>query len=192
MPPEVEKSQTSPELLVHPGEPLGRERRAGRADCLELREVPALGGAEAGLLAVGDVGRPDPEAGDARLLGQVPEDAEVGSAGVAVVEHDRRVRGECADDEVPHHPARRREPEEPVVGLQVEVQVHLLQHLEQDAAVAVHDRLRQTGRARAVEDPERVVERHLLEGELSALTRGAEVVPADRAPEASEGGSGSR
>ena len=92
-----------------------------------------------------------------------------GVPGIAVVEHDRRVGREAADDEVPHHPARRREPEEPVVGLQVDVEVHLLQRLEQDPAVAVDDRLRQARRARAVEHPERMVGGHLLEGERRSL-----------------------
>ena len=79
-------------------------------------------------------------------------------ARVAVEEDDRGVGEQDADEEVPHHPAGRREPEDPIALLGVEVEVHLLQVLEQDAAVAVDDRLRQAGGARRVEDPERVVE----------------------------------
>ena len=46
-----------------------------------------------------------------------------------------------------------------VAGLRVEVQVQHLQVLEQDAALGLHDRLRQAGRAGRVEHPQRVVER---------------------------------
>ncbi len=47
----------------------------------------------------------------------------------------------------------------------------LLELLEQDPALAVHDRLRQARRARGVEHPQRVVERHLLELSAVALVR---------------------
>ena len=66
-------------------------------------------------------------------------------------------------EEVPHHPAGRGEPEDAVALLRVDVQVVLLEVLEQDPALRVHDRLRQAGRARGVEDPQRVVERDALE-----------------------------
>ncbi len=62
------------------------------------------------------------------------------------------------DKEVPHHPARRREPEQAIAGLRVDVQVQLLEVLDQDPALAVDDRLGKPGCARAVEHPERVVE----------------------------------
>ena len=52
--------------------------------------------------------------------------------------------------------------------------------------MAVDDRLRQPGRARAVEHPERVVERHLLEGELSLLPAGARGRPSGSLAEAGE------
>ena len=71
-----------------------------------------------------------------------------------------------ADEEVPHHPARGGEPEDAVALLRVDVQVVLLEVLEQDPALRVHDRLRQAGGARGVEDPHRVVEGHALEREL--------------------------
>src|SRR5438876_726212 len=48
----------------------------------------------------------------------------------------------------------------------VAVQEPLLELLQQDAPVPVHDRLRKAGRSRGVEHPERVVERHLFEGQL--------------------------
>ena len=86
---------------------------------------------------------------------------------VAVVEQDRRVGQQRADEEVPHHPAGGREPEDAVVGLRVGVQAELLEVLEEDPALPVDDRLGQPGRARAVEDPERMVERELRERQLA-------------------------
>ena len=87
----------------------------------------------------------------------------------AVVQHDARVDRQPRDQVVPHHPAGRAEPEEPIGGPEVVVQRVDLQVLEQDAAVAVDDRLRQPGRARAVEDVERMVERDLLEAQRPRL-----------------------
>ncbi len=86
-----------------------------------------------------------------------------GVARVAVVEHDRGLGEQHADEEVPHHPARGGEPEDAVALLRVDVQVVLLEVLDEDAALRVHDRLRQAGRARGVEDPHRVLEGHALE-----------------------------
>ena len=101
----------------------------------------------------------------------------VGRRGASVVEHDRGPREQPADEEVPHHPAGGREPEHAVARLQVDVQGQLLRELEQDAAVAMHDRLRQPRRAGAVEHPQGMVERQLLEGQRAGATR----VPGDRA-----------
>ena len=169
------------ELLVDPVEALGGERGAGRADRLEAAEVAALAGLDAGLHAGGDVGGAGAEHRDPGPLGEVPEDAHVGVAGVAVVEDDRGPGEEAGDEEVPHHPAGRREPEEAVAGMGVDVEVELLQVLEQDPALALDDRLRQAGGAGGVEDPERVVEGDPLEGELGALAGGEQLVPAHRA-----------
>ena len=102
-----------------------------------------------------------------------------GCAGAAVVEDDRGVGEQDADEEVPHHPAGRGEPEDAVAGLRVEVQVELLQLLQQDPAVALDDRLRQAGRARRVEDPERVVEGDAVELELGARPERLDLAPAD-------------
>ena len=45
--------------------------------------------------------------------------SEVGVAGAAVVQHDRRADQQAADQEVPHHPAGGGEPEEAVAGAEV-------------------------------------------------------------------------
>ena len=99
-------------------------------------------------------------------VGEVPQHAHVRVAGAAVVEHDRRLGEQARDEEVPHHPAGRGEPEHAVAGPGVDVQLQLLEVLEQDPALALHDRLGQARRAGRVEHPERVVERHLLELEV--------------------------
>jgi hypothetical protein len=95
-----------------------------------------------------------------------------------VVQDDRRVGEQHSDEEVPHHPAGRREPEDAVAGLRVDVQVQLLEVLEQDPAVAVDDRLRQAGRAARVQDPQRVVERDAGPGRAARL--GQKLVPSSR------------
>ena len=100
-------------------------------------------------------------------LGEIPEHSEVGLRRVAVVEDDGCLREQPAEQEVPHHPAGRREPEQPVARARVDVEVQRLQVLEQDAALRVHDRLGQTGRARRVQHPERVLERQLRELQLA-------------------------
>ena len=175
-----------PDVLVDPLEALGRERRAGRADGAQRREVAAVAGLDPGLHAGGDVGRARAERGHAGLLGEVPQRAQVRRAGVAVVEHDRRVGEQRADEEVPHHPARGGEPEQAVAVLGVEVQVELLEVLEQDPALPVHDRLRQAGGARRVEDPQRVVEGDAVERELLVGPR-ERVVPVAVVAEVAEG-----
>ncbi len=109
-------------------------------------------------------------------------------AGVAVVEDDRGAGEEAGDEEVPHHPAGRREPEEAIAGVGVDVEVELLQVLEQDPALALDDRLRQAGGAGGVEDPERVVEGDALEPQLGALARREQLLPGDRPVEPAEVG----
>ena len=154
---------SAPSVLVDPVEALGGERGAGRADRAEAAEVAPGAGLDPGLHAGGDVGGAGAEHRHPGALGEVPEHAHVGVAGVAVVEDDRGPGQQPGDEEVPHHPAGRREPEEAVAGVGVDVEVELLQVLEQDAALALDDRLRQPGRAGGVEDPERVVEGDALE-----------------------------
>ena len=165
------------DVLVDPVEALRRQRRAGRADRRQGAEVAAGAGLDPRLHAGRDVGGGGAEGADPGPLGEVPERVQVGVAGVAVVEDDRRRGEQAGDDEVPHHPAGRREPEEAVAGMGVDVEVELLQVLEQDPALALDDRLRQAGGARGVEDPERVVEGDALEGELGALAFGQQVAP---------------
>jgi hypothetical protein len=71
------------------------------------------------------------EAGLAGPFRQIPEDAHVRVGRVAVVEDDRGVREQTPIRKF-HHPARRREPEETVAGLGVQVEVALLELLHED------------------------------------------------------------
>ena len=167
---------SSPSLAVHPvGSP--RERAASRSSrrCRAAQRSRPARGSTSALPAGGDVAGARAEARDAGSVGEIPQRPEIRVGRIAVEEDDRGVRQQRADQEVPHHPAGGREPEEPLAGLRVEVQVQLLQVLEEDPALAVDDRLRQPGRAGRVEHPQRVVERQLRELELGAAPRSAAV-----------------
>ncbi len=175
-----EQPRAGTELVVDPAKALRRQRRAGRADAAQRAQVagPAAAGLHAGLHAARDERRARAQARDLSLRREVPEAIERRRAGAAVVEHDRGRREQHADEEVPHHPAGRREPERAVVLVHVEVQVQVLELLEQDPAVALDDRLRQAGRAARVQDPERVVERHRHELERRVVRPEEAVLPA--------------
>lgn len=106
------------------------------------------------------------EEGRSRAFGDTPLGARVRIAGAAVVQHDRGAREQAGDEEVPHHPAGGRVPEEAVLGPQVAVQAELLEVFDEDAALGLHDRLGEARRAGGVEHPQGVVERDLLEDGL--------------------------
>jgi hypothetical protein len=141
----------------------------------------AAGRLDAVLHALRDVARARAEDRHAGVRGQLPQHVHVREARGAVVEHDRGRREQHAEQEVPHHPAGRREPEDAVVGVRVEVQVLLLELLEQDPALALDDRLRQAGRAGRVEDPEGVGEGDTVERQVRRVPAGREELrPRDR------------
>ena len=134
--------------------------------------------------------RADAHAGHPASLGQPPQRTQVRvRRGCRRRARSPASREQAADEEVPHHPAGRGEPEHAVARAQVQVQA-LLQLLEQDAAVAVHDRLRQAGRARGVQHPQRVIEGHLLEARRGSPRRrrvqrsssSLQLMPAQAAP----------
>jgi hypothetical protein len=61
---------------------------------------------------------------------------------------DQRGAGrQAAHEPIPHHPATRREIEEPLVRLQIRVELMFLQMLNERPAGAVHDALWHAGRA---------------------------------------------
>ena len=115
------------------------------------------------------------------LGGQPPQPVRLRVRGAAVVQHDRHPGQQAAGQVVPHHPAGRGVPGEHVARVQVLVERERLEVLQDDAAVAVHDRLRQAGGAGGVDHPERVRERHLLELGLVLDAYLTQVVPAQGA-----------
>ena len=155
--------------LVDPVEPLGRQRRAGRADPPQSAEVGHLARHHARLAAGEEEGRGGAEEGDALVGRHPPQGGQVGMAGVAVEQHRGGPHQQARHEVVPHHPAGRREPEEAVARPEVVVQGQHLVVLDEDAAVAVHDRLGEPGGPGGVQDVERVVERDVVDLEVGRL-----------------------
>ena len=98
-----------------------------------------------------------------RRRGEAPERAGVGKARVAVHEQRAAAADQRGGEQVPHDPAARGVPEEALAAPQVELEGEALQRVHQHAAVAVHDRLGRARGAGGKDDPQRMVERQLLE-----------------------------
>ena len=107
------------------------------------RSIRPVADLDARLAAGHQVDRADADDRRLGLLGQPPQPVQLGPRRVAVEEHDRRAEQQRADERVPHHPGGRRRLQQPVARLDVPGQPEVLVVLEHDAAVAVHDRLRQ-------------------------------------------------
>ncbi len=146
------------ELFADPGVALGRQRRAGRPD--DPQPQVQRGQVEAGRPAGHQETRARAHHGGAGLLGQPPLPAEVGERRVAVDQHHRGADQQGGGQGVPHHPRGGGVPEQRVAAAEVPGQGVVLQVLEHDAAVAVHDRLRLAGGPGGEEHDQRVVERH--------------------------------
>ncbi len=145
--------------LVDVIEALRRERAAGREQRPQIREREVLARDDADLLRVVDVLGRRAEVRGPLGFGEIPQHLAAVDEGRPVVEQQRRARAEARGEPVPHHPAAGREIEQPVAGLEVAVQQVLLQVLQQRAAGAVDDALRNAGRSRREENVERMVER---------------------------------
>src|SRR5690606_20837735 len=128
-----------------------------------------------------DVGRAHAHVGDAGLGGERPQ-----VEGRAVVHDDGGAHQQAADEVVPHHPAGGGEPEEDVLGAEVLVERQGFEVFEDDAAVAVDDRLGQAGGAGGVDDPQGMVERDVLE--LHGVAAGAGQVRVGHARAQAAGG----
>jgi hypothetical protein len=63
---------------------------------------------------------------------------------MAIIEQGHGLQQRGAGHEVPQHPSAGGEEQQPVAGVQVEVKRPILLKLEQNSAVALHDRLRQS------------------------------------------------
>ncbi len=142
------------QLLVYPPETFRWQRRAGGADPAHGGKVMLGGRPESFLHAGQQVRRAGAGIGHARLRDQPPQGPGVRMHRAAVVEHDGRADQQPADEVVPHHPAGRGVPEERVRAGQILVQGQRLEVLEDDPAVAVHDRLREPRRPRRIQNPQ--------------------------------------
>ena len=177
VPPEIEASCTSGLIAcIDVVEALRHQRRAGRQDRAQTaRQVvafaparsPAFLQASMYLALVPNTSTRSRSAMSQSIVGPGMERR--------AVEQDQRLPDrEPADQPVPHHPAAGGEVEHALAGPRVGVQAVLLDVLQQRAAGAVHDRLGHAGRARGIEDVERMVERQL--GELERRRVGLPVV----------------
>ena len=146
---------------------LDRQRRAGRAERAQPRQVAVAHRLDAGLQAAGVERGAGAEEGDAGLGGEAPQGRPVGGARRGRPGCRRTGRSSCRragrDLAVPHDPAGRcctsgSGRRSTTLGPRSLCSADL-QRLEHHAAVAVHDRLRQAGGAARVDDPERMVER---------------------------------
>ena len=169
--PDVAAVDASAACSPDPAVALDRQRRAGRAERAQARQVAAPHRLDAGLQAARVERRAGAEEGDAGRGGEAPQRRPVGRAPARRFGRPgcrRRGRSWCRRAAPPIWQFHMIQPVElyqwkrsPVVGARAEVVVQRadLQRLEHDAAVAVDDRLRQAGRAARIDDPERVVER---------------------------------
>ena len=172
----VDQQHVRPELLVEVVVALGGQRRSRDRHDADAREVEVAAGLQTRLAAGHQERGAHAHHGRPRLLGQPPLLGEVRPGRIAVEHHDRAAQQQRRHERVPHHPRRRREPQQPPAGLEIPAQPEVLDVLDEDAAVTVHDRLRQPGRARREEHVEGVVERHGLELERPGLAQ--QIAPA--------------
>ena len=112
-----EQPEVALHVLVDPAKALRRQRRAGRADRPQRAQVEvASRGSTPAFSQLDSNPALRPCSVIRGALGERPERAQVRVSGAAVVEHDRRLAEQAADEEVPHHPAGRREPEHPIAA----------------------------------------------------------------------------
>ncbi len=156
----------APQVLEAPFHVFGHYRRSAEQDAVHLRHVVELVRADAGLHLSVEESRARAEERHARFRRKFPQTLGFWRHRVAVIEHHGRARDETRQQDVPHHPARRREIEHAGRGLQVEMEMRELQRFQQHAAMPVHKGFRQPRRAGRIDDPERVVEPRILEGEI--------------------------
>ena len=173
--------QVTLDVAVKPGAAFGGHRRPGQHDGTQRGQAELAPRDDPGPVQRIDVRGRGTEERHLRVLHQPPQDVGVRVGRVPVVEHRAHAEQQRADQEVPHHPAGRGVEEHPVAGPQIHVEPLQLELLDEDAAVAVGDRLGQAGRAGREQDPERMAERDLLEAERRGGDRRVihHVVPAE-------------
>ena len=166
---------------VDVGEALGAERATGGADGPQRAEVVGPRRTQSGLgHRVDELGR-HAEQRHVTVVHEVEQPGAIRVEGRAVVEDQRGSGGQARGQPVPHHPASRREVEDPVAGPDVALEPVLHQVLEEDSAGPVHDALGPSGRSGRVQDVERVVERQVQEPDRPGVVRVQERVEGDSA-----------
>ena len=173
--------QVALDVAVEPGVHLGRDRGAREHHALQGRQVVLVPGHHAALGQHVRVGGRPAEQRHLRLGRHPPQRVRLRVAGVAVVKQRLHAEHQRADHEVPHHPPGGGVEEQHVARGQVHVQPLQLELLEQDAAVAVGDGLRQSGGAAGEQDPQRhpersVVIREVFRGHRGVVEQGVPVV----------------
>ena len=172
------RKTSGPTCCVQPLVAFERERRARLAQRPDRREVEGASRLEPFLAAGHRERGAEAEERRVRLRREPPLQRHVRVVRIPVDHHDRRARQQRRHECVPHHPRRRREPEQPVAGTEVPAERMVLQVLDEDAAVTVDDRLRQPGRPRREQDAQRMVERQSVE--LQRRRLGEQVAPRER------------
>ncbi len=123
------------------------QRRAGRGEHAHRGEIVRVLRAQPGLLSGVDELRGGAEEVDPFLRRIVENHFVLRVERRAVIKHQGRFGGQARNQPVPHHPAHGREPEHAVARLYPAVKLMLLQMLQQDSALAMHDAFRHAGRA---------------------------------------------
>ena len=147
------------------------QRRAGRQNGPERRQLVRFARTHAGLFGCANPLRAGAEHADAEFVDKIPQRIRIRMHGRAVVQHHGGTDREAGYQPVPHHPAAGGVEENTVVALQVRVQHQFFQVLDQRAAGTMHDALGNTGGARGIHDVERMIEWHGDELRLRAFER---------------------
>ena len=119
--------------------------------------------------------------GHVRGVGEIEQRLVAGVHGRSVPEQNRRLRRQRRNQPVPHHPAEGGEVEDAVAGLDVAVELVLLDVLQQHAARAMDDAFGHSRGARGEEDEEGVIEGKPCEIDLAGREGADERVEGDRA-----------
>ena len=171
---------------IYEVEARGRQRRAGGGEGAQRGEPMTMAGVIALLVEGIQVLGRGTEMGHALGVGEFEQHAARGMEGRAVVEQQRRLRGQRAHQPVPHHPSEGGEMEDAVTRLDVAMKPVFLDVLQQRAARAMDDAFGGAGGAAGIKDGDRMVEGQALEGDGLRLEGRQRLVPAHGPGEACE------
>ena len=168
-------------MIIDPLETLRWQWRTRRAHCTQLAQIVRLARLDPRLHTRSNIRRARPKESHARILGKLPQRANIRIGRAAIILQHRRTNQQPPYQQVPHHPARGREPEKPVLWLQIHFQADVFHVLEQDATLPMHYSLRQASRTRRIEHPQGMIEGHLLKDEFGRLPQ--QFLPRDSVPQ---------